>query len=102
MSGGVKKKGERKMEAIIKIGALLSAFGVIYSGMFSAFRFLERQKQQDKELSAIREELSLLCYGVMSCLDGLRQQGCNHHVTQALEKLDKHLNICAHRGGRDG
>ena len=59
-------------------------------------RFVERQKRQDKELAAIRREQTLICYGVKACLQGLREQGCNGPVSEALKKLDEHLTPAAH------
>ena len=49
-------------------------------------------------LKAIREELRILCYGVQACLSGLKEQGCNGPVTDALTHLEKHLNKKAHAG----
>ncbi len=37
-----------------------------------------------------------ICYGVLACLKGLKEQGCNGPVTAALDKLEKHLNQAAH------
>jgi hypothetical protein len=31
-----------------------------------------------------------------ACLSGLKEQGCNGPVTQALDALEKHLNKQAH------
>ena len=45
---------------------------------------------------AIQEELTLLTYGVLACLKGLKEQGCNGPVTEAVNKIEKHLNTKAH------
>ena len=50
-------------------------------------------------MAAIRAELQVLCFGVRACLSGLHEQGCNGPVSQALDKLDKHLNEKAHQVG---
>ena len=55
-----------------------------------------RNKKQDEELAAIRKEQTLICYGVLACLKGMKEQGCNGPVTAALDKLEKHLNQAAH------
>ena len=44
----------------------------------------------------IRKEQTLICYGVMACLKGLAEQGCDGPVHDALGKLEKHLNKAAH------
>lgn len=56
----------------------------------------ELRKHTECEFSSIKEENTLICYGLSACLDGLIQQGCNHTVPIAKEKLDKHLNLKAH------
>lgn len=85
-------------DTIIKLAALLAAFGTIGGVVVWAVRFVERQKKQDKEIAAIRKEQTLICYGIRACLQGLKEQGCDGPVTTALDKLDKHLNQAAHEG----
>ena len=51
-----------------------------------------------REISAIRKEQTLICYGVLACLKGLKEQGCNGPVSAALDKMEKHLNQAAHEG----
>lgn len=84
------------VDTIIKVAALLTALGVIGGVVVWCIKFVERQKRQDKELAAIRKEQTLICYGVLACLKGLKEQGCNGPVTTALDKLEKHLNQAAH------
>ena len=81
---------------VIQAAALAAALGTLGGLALWCVRFVERQKRQDKELAAIRKEQTLICYGVRACLQGLREQGCNGPVTDALNKLDKHLNQAAH------
>lgn len=83
-------------DAIIKIAAVLGALGVIGGVVMWCIKFVDRQKKQDDELKAIRKEQTLICYGVLACLKGLKEQGCNGPVTAALDKLEKHLNQAAH------
>lgn len=83
-------------DTIIKFAAVLTALGGIGGAVVWCIRFVERQKKQDKELLAIRREQTLICYGVLACLKGLKEQGCNGPVTAALDKLEKHLNQAAH------
>jgi len=83
-------------ETLIELAALLTALGVIGGVALWGVRFVVRQKKQDHELAAIRKEQTLICYGVLACLKGLKEQGCNGPVTTALDKLEKHLNEAAH------
>lgn len=69
--------------------------------------FLKQQKQDedihklrqthDDDISEIKEEQTIMMYGVLACLKGLKEQGCNGPVTEAINKLEKHLNEKAHR-----
>ena len=81
---------------IITISAVLAALGGIGGVVVWCIKFVDRQKKQDQELAAIRHEQTLICYGVLACLKGLKEQGCNGPVTAALDKLEKHLNEAAH------
>jgi len=83
-------------DTLIRLAALLTALGVIGGVALWCFRFVQRDKKQDRELTVIRKEQTLICYGVMACLKGLKEQGCNGPVTAALDKLEKHLNQAAH------
>ena len=83
-------------DTILQAAAVLTAIGVIGGAVVWCIKFVDRQKKQDKELAANRRELTLICYGVLACLKGLKEQGCNGPVTAALDKLEKHLNQAAH------
>ena len=85
-------------DVIIKAGAIVGALGAIGGVVLWCFRFIQRNDRQDKELAAIRKEQTLICYGVLACLKGLKEQGCNGPVTAALDRLEKHLNQAAHDG----
>ena len=83
-------------EMLVELAALLTALGVIGGVVVWSIKFVDRQKKQDKELAAIRKEQTLICYGILACLRGLKEQGCDGPVTEALGKLEKHLNQAAH------
>lgn len=83
-------------DGIIKLAALLAAVGGIGGLVVWCIKFVDRQKKQDQELTAIRHEQTLICYGVLACLKGLKEQGCNGPVTAALDKMEKYLNQAAH------
>lgn len=83
-------------QTIITAAAVISALGVIGGVGLWGFKFVERDKRQSRELAAIREEQTVICFGVLACLKGLKEQGCNGPVTAALDRLEKHLNKAAH------
>lgn len=84
------------IERIIKLGALLGAIALIVSYLIKFVMWLTRQKKQDAEIKAINEELTLLTYGLRACLTGLQKLGCDGPVTDAIDKIDKHINQKAH------
>ena len=88
---------ELSAHTIITAAAWISALGLIFGVVAWAIRFVDRQKAQDKEIAAIKEEQTVLVYGMLACLKGLKEQGCNGPVTKAIEKLEKHLNVEAHK-----
>lgn len=57
------------------------------------------REQHNLDIAAIREEQALIVYGVLSCLRGMREIGCNGPVSEAIDKIERRLNIEAHRGG---
>ena len=83
-------------QTIITAAAVLTALGGIGGVGLWCFRFVERDKRQSRELAAILEEQTVICFGVLACLKGLKEQGCDGPVTAALDKLEKHLNKAAH------
>ena len=83
-------------ENIITAASLLAAFGSLGGVIVWGVKFIERNRQQDRELKAILKEQTLICFGVLACLKGLKEQGCNGPVTEALGRLEAHLNQAAH------
>lgn len=86
---------------ILQTAAVLTALGGIGGVIVWCIKFVDRQRRQDRELSDIRKEQILICYGVLACLKGLKEQGCNGPVTAALDKLERHLNQAAHEEVED-
>jgi hypothetical protein len=51
---------------------------------------------REEDRKQMNEELALLTYGVLACLKGLKEQGCNGPVSEAINKFEKHMNEKAH------
>ena len=86
-------------DTIIKAAAVVGALTALLGVLFTVYRWYLRQKQQDIEIKAIQEEQCLLTYGILACLDGLEQLGCNHTVPETRSRIEKHLNKKAHSMG---
>lgn len=83
-------------ETIIMAGSLLTAVVVIFSAVFAVYKWYLKQNQQDVEIERVKSEQCLLTYGILACLKGLKGQGCNGPVTEAIDKIEKHINKQAH------
>ena len=78
---------------IVQLAEIISALALIGGVVFGVFKFIENNKKQNAE---IKGEQTLTMYALRACLDGLKQQGCNGRVTEAINKIDKYLNQSAH------
>jgi hypothetical protein len=81
---------------VIAAAGGIAALVAIIGYLVKVIVWFQRQKQQDREIVAIKEEQQLLTYGVLACLKGLKEQGCNGPVTEAINKIEKHINAAAH------
>lgn len=84
-------------QIIITIASIITALGVILGVIFAVYRWYLKQEKQDKDIKSIKEEQTLLTYGVLACLKGLKEQGCDGPVTTAINQIEKHINKQAHK-----
>lgn len=82
---------------ITAVAATITALGVILGAVFAAYKWFLKQEKQDRDIKSIKEEQSMLVHGVLACLMGLKEQGCNGPVTEAIEQIENHLNKQAHK-----
>ncbi len=87
------------LDTIIKTGAVVAALGTIGTVAIAVIRWFARQKKQDEDIRDIKDEQCIMSYALLACLDGLKQLGANGNVTDAHNKLEKHLNKKAHDVG---
>lgn len=84
-------------QIIITIASVITALGVIFGVIFAVYRWYLKQEKQDKDIKAIKKEQTLLTYGVLACLKGLKEQGCDGPVTTAINQIEKYINKQAHK-----
>lgn len=84
-------------QIIITAASIITALGVIFGAVFSAYKWYLKQNKQDDAIKQIKVEQSILTQGVLACLKGLKEQGCDGPVTQAIIEIEKYLNKQAHR-----
>lgn len=94
-------------QSIITAGAVVGALVTIITLLVKLVRWVDKQKKQDSEikalqdkhdrdLDALKHELTIICFGLRGALQGLIEKGCNGPCKDALNLLDKHLNKAAH------
>ena len=105
-------------QGILTLGALVTALLLLIERFAKGVRWFDKQDKQTndidalktqhnadvkaikeelaKDMQVINEEQTLLTYGILACLKGLSEQGCNGPVTEAISKIEKHLNQRAH------
>ena len=79
------------------IAATITALGVTSGAIFAVYKWFLKQEKQDKDIKAIKEEQTILTQGILACLMGLKEQGCNGPVTDAITKIENYLNKQAHK-----
>ncbi len=106
------------VNSVITLASLLTALGAFVTLFWKLFAWINHQKEQDKliaemkadfqkQIDALRtrhnedtdmihEEQTLVVYGLLACLKGLAEQGCDGPVTEAIGKIEKHINQKAH------
>ncbi len=105
-------------DTIIKAAAVLVALTTLIGGVIAIYKFYNKcnkmgddlkqhEADQENEIKVMKEEQSavtkaiqaeqcLITYGLLACLKGLSEQGCNGPVTEAIKKIEKHINLQAH------
>ena len=85
------------MEIITAVAGVITALGVIFGVIFAIYKWYLKQEKQDKDIQAIKEEQTILTQGVLACLKGLKEQGCDGPVTLAIKQIENYLNKQAHK-----
>ncbi len=85
-------------QTLITIAAVLTAITTVLGRYNKLYDWIKKQEEQDKLIKDIQEEQALLTYGVLACLKGLSEQGCDGPVSEAINKIEKHINEKAHGG----
>lgn len=95
-------------QGIITTAAVIAAMLSIYAFVSKVVLWIDKQNQQeqeierlkkhhDEDIKELKEEQTLLVEGVLACLQGLQERGCNGPVSAAIEKYTNYLNAKAHQ-----
>lgn len=105
-------------QSIVTAGSVVTAALLLIQRFAKGVRWFDKQEQQTTDLEKLKKqhdadvekleneladeikkqnaELQLLTYGVLACLKGLQEKGCNGPVTEAVNKIERYLNQKAH------
>lgn len=85
------------VEIVVIIASVITALGTIIGCFTTIHKWVLKQDKQDEDIKSIKEEQKILTTGVLACLKGLKEQGCDGPVTIAITEIEDHLNKEAHR-----
>lgn len=83
-------------QTVVTAASVVAAIVALFKYYNRGYDFVKRQEKQDEIIRDIQSEQTLLTYGVLACLKGLHEQGANGPVTEAIDKIEKHINQKAH------
>ena len=105
-------------QTVVTAGAVVTAALLLFRRVAGGVRWFDRQERHSADLETLKikheadmaalkrvlaedmqginREQQLLTYGVLACLKGLQEKGCNGPVTEAIQKIEKYLNAKAH------
>ncbi len=89
-------------QTLLSLAAIAGAFVAVINYIKKIFGWFDRQEKQDKEIQSMKEEQAILTKGILACLKGLSEQGCDGPVTTAIAEIETYLNNKAHGGMQHG
>lgn len=83
-------------QLLITVVAVIGAAVAIYKYFSAVVHWVDNQKKQDEEITAIKEENQLHTYALLACLKGLVESGCDGPCRDGIDRIEKYLNKHAH------
>lgn len=96
------------LKTIATICGVITGIAAVVALVWKFFKWVDHQKEQDQQIEEMKAETEerqracakeqmIIVRGLLACLKGLQEQGCNGPVTETIEELEKHINQCAHK-----
>ena len=109
---------ELTMQNVITVVSFTTAVILLVQRFAKGVRWFDKQTQQSTDIEALKTqheadvemlenelaeeirknnaELQLLTRGILACLKGLQEKGCNGPVTETANEIERYLNQKAH------
>lgn len=88
------------LSLILSTGSVIALIIAIFTFFMKIVRWKdgtdEKISELQEEIKSIKSENRILTVGVLACLKGLKEQGCNGPVTDAIFQLEKFMIDNAH------
>lgn len=103
---------------LITAGSVVTAAVLLIQRFAKGVRWFDRQERQSTDIEALKHrheadveklenelaeeirknnvELQILTRGILACLKGLQEKGCNGPVTETATEIEEYLNAKAH------
>lgn len=72
-------------------GALVTVFNFAFKYKFKFIEIDRRLENLEKDSKRNDTENKILLKGLLACLKGLKEQGCNGPVTQSIAEIEEYL-----------
>ena len=85
-------------QSFVVAAGVVGAIVALIAYLKKIFGWFDKQEMQDKSIKDIKEEQTILTAGILACLKGLVELGCDGVVKEQISKIETHLNNKAHGG----
>ncbi len=109
---------ELTMQNVVTVASFTTAVILLVQRFAKGVRWLDKQEKQSTDIEALKTrheadveklenkvaeeirknnvELQILTRGILACLKGLQEKGCNGPVTETAREIEEYLNTKAH------
>lgn len=110
---------ELTAQNILTAGSVVTATVLLVQRFATGVRWFDKQEKQSTDIEELKnqhdadveklesemseqirknnEELQILTRGILACLKGLQEKGCNGPVTETAREIEEYLNTKAHK-----
>lgn len=110
---------ELTMQNVVTVASFATAAILLIQRFAKGVRWFDKQEQQSTDIETLKsqhesdvkkleremseqirknnEELQILTRGILACLKGLQEKGCNGPVTETAKEIEEYLNVKAHK-----